>query len=517
MFEWTLMKRLIWIKAAVISGADSLYETVTGAIVSFVALHAKALKKLVVNIEPVQDLHGYDAPWPPGGGVNVMGFASDLDDTIDGVRLILAANTGLFSISGTHASASAQRLCSLKASLRKPVFEVGETYTLFTDNQSLPLYMQFVYKNSGGTDAPMGYMLFSTGKVSFTIPNNYTEFSSFQIYLKSDATTVDGSFHVWLEKGTVSSSTFSPYANECPISGWDGADVWHTGENILEDEFELGTLVINTGAPAESTTYKRSKNFVRICPNTKYYVKSASGIFIKYYDENHTVVTDTWDLNNSRNVEITTNSKAYYLKVVFPASMDESTFCINYPSTDQDYHAYVGDSRQISWQDEAGTVYGGKAEIIAGDLTRNDKALVLDPTWNWTLNSRAASPGGYYFSCMDPNQQTDVLQDAGQTLSKERCSEFKIGNPYTTKDACAWFFYQNGHSYARVGFPDSMGIDIVEKFKTWLSGLTNPVVIKYPLETPEPISIDPTPISTQVGTNTIWADAGDVEVTYYAK
>ena len=40
-------------------------------VVTFNTDMAVPLKKLKVSVEPVQDLHGYDHPWPAGGGINL--------------------------------------------------------------------------------------------------------------------------------------------------------------------------------------------------------------------------------------------------------------------------------------------------------------------------------------------------------------------------------------------------------------------------------------------------------------
>ena len=48
------------------------WETISGNPVSFTA-KAAPLKQLKVAFSPVQDLHGYDSPWPAGGGKNLFG------------------------------------------------------------------------------------------------------------------------------------------------------------------------------------------------------------------------------------------------------------------------------------------------------------------------------------------------------------------------------------------------------------------------------------------------------------
>ena len=46
-------------------------DTASGDVASFPDGSGVAMKKAEVSLEPIQDLHGYDKPWPAGGGVNI--------------------------------------------------------------------------------------------------------------------------------------------------------------------------------------------------------------------------------------------------------------------------------------------------------------------------------------------------------------------------------------------------------------------------------------------------------------
>ena len=68
MRQWTTLHKYIWLR--ILQGANAVYETVKGAIISFTTKRAAPLTELKVEFSPVQDLHGYDSPWPAGGGKN---------------------------------------------------------------------------------------------------------------------------------------------------------------------------------------------------------------------------------------------------------------------------------------------------------------------------------------------------------------------------------------------------------------------------------------------------------------
>ena len=54
------------------------------------------------------------------------------------------------------------------------------------------------------------------------------------MYIAGSATTLNATFHVWLVEGEVSNSSFSPYSNICPISGWTGATISHSGADMSD-------------------------------------------------------------------------------------------------------------------------------------------------------------------------------------------------------------------------------------------------------------------------------------------
>ena len=45
------------------------------------------INSLISNIKPVQDLHGYDSPWPAGGGVNKLSCPPSFTQTSNGITL----------------------------------------------------------------------------------------------------------------------------------------------------------------------------------------------------------------------------------------------------------------------------------------------------------------------------------------------------------------------------------------------------------------------------------------------
>lgn len=165
------------------------------------------LKEVIIDIKPVQDLNGYEYPWPAGGNKNLVDITSGS----------YAAGASLWSGSLTLAAG---------------------TYTLSA-----------VVQGSVPTIAILGI---GSGPLPYT-------------FVLDEATTITGIeaitaaniSDVQLEAGSAPTS-YVPYSNICPISGSEQVDLYH-GENISSGdrllinwqseagEVYLGHLNITTG------------------------------------------------------------------------------------------------------------------------------------------------------------------------------------------------------------------------------------------------------------------------------
>lgn len=119
------------------------------------------------------------------------------------------------------------------------------------------------------------------------------------------------------------------------------------GNNIWDEEWEIGGLDISTGQPNEDTNRIRSKNYIPISPNTTYYFLTANMQFVGFmYDENYTVLTwpnETTNYKIIQNASFTTSTEAKYFKFYCTASYGttyNNDIALNYPSTVTTYSPY---------------------------------------------------------------------------------------------------------------------------------------------------------------------------------
>lgn len=174
-------------------------ETVTGETVTFDdGAEGVSVKQIVADILPMQNLNGYTKPWPGGTGKNLWPFGDDLVTQTTQVPLDAPIPAGTYHLSGTI---------------------TGQ------------LAVRFWYDSSTNALAYCGdTVTFTNNVIGVTWWANNITASNIQLEAGSEATA------------------FEPYANVCPITGYD--DVTFTRSNGLlpPGDVETYTVTMPTSA-----------------------------------------------------------------------------------------------------------------------------------------------------------------------------------------------------------------------------------------------------------------------------
>ena len=356
--------------------SDSAYETITGAIVHFIAKRARAIKSLIANISYTQDLNGYSYPWPSGGGKNKF--------------------NGTF-LQGYWAYADGTWVNSPNwITTEKIPCKASTSYTVSADAK-VTRWQGFVWYDSNGdfistdnlnSNVNIGLTKTSPSNAAYLIFNIAGYPGSNDTIAPSDVT------YFQLEEGS-SSTAYAPYSNICPISGWTGANVYHSGAD----------------------------------------------------------------------------------------TSDATTYSITFPS-------------------EAGTVYGGTVDVTTGELTVN-WAMVDLGAKNW-YPSTAAGRTRFRTSITDIERISSP-----NVLASLLCSNYPTKTANQTYQGTTGVSLQQNSADIYIYDPQTESMTTAE-FKSAMSG----VQLCYKLATPQTYQLTPTEIATLLGDNTIWADTGDVSVTY---
>lgn len=149
------------------------------------------------------------------------------------------------------------------------------------------------------------------------------------------------------------------------------------------------------------------------------------------------------------------------------------------------------------------TIYGGQADIVTGEGEAQYGYIVFDGSNDENWGSYSAY-NGYYIGISD--MKSGTRQDGA-------CNQLTCSKSTAQGQTDAfWLGVGNARLYV-IGVYDSMG-NTLEAFRTYLSN--NPLVVVYPLATPETFTFAPITAETELGTNNFWADEGDSDVTYRA-
>lgn len=254
--------------------------------------------------------------------------------------------------------------------------------------------------------------------------------------------------------------------NVRPISGWTGAKLYRTGKNLFDQSqlLQAENWTLNSDGYYTGTRRTFHVAFINGLPilpkfkaNTQYTLSfigytdtDSSGAYFRivYTDDTFNFIyinnttPETKVLTSYADKTIKTIIGTYgtdpsaitYLKNM---QLEEGTSATNYES--------FGTTIPISWQSEAGTLYGGTLNVLTGILTKT---------------------------------MGQISSYAGETIAEPWISDRDVYTASTTP---------------------TTGAQVV-----------------YPLSTPQTYQLTPHEVSTILGLNNIWADTGDVDVTYRA-
>lgn len=451
--------------------ATQITNTASGAIASFPdGADNVPVKDLVVDIEPVQDLHGQANPYPAGGGKNLFGGEYN-------VKWVLPTPLSMHN---------------------------GDTLTVSTSvpasgNPRINIY-------TGEDGATRWY----NAGINDTVNNRKVKVMIFTEDVTITAFMVDVAecTNIQIESGSTATD-YAPYENICLISGWTGANVNRTGFNQWDEQWEVGALT-DGGQNKGDNNRIRSKNHTPVLSGTSYYFYNVpnKAVVIFYYDAEQTFITnETLSANGTFTTPLGCHFLRFYMSTTYGTTYNHDT-CINFSDIAKNgtYEPYQGNTYAIDWTDEAGTVYGGTLDVTTGVLTVDRKLVDLgDRNWSLLGNTGSRQAWVAYFSEIKPPANGSTPYDA---IS----SEFK-GVSYNASWLPGVFAPTASSSATGVAFCVESGkYADASEFKEAVTG----VQFCYAIAEPQTYQLTPHEVSTLLGLNNIWADCGDTTVDYRA-
>lgn len=283
----------------------------------------------------------------------------------------------------------------------------------------------------------------------------------------------------------------STYSLVCPISGYDEVEAWHAGCAVTDnstDFIELPYPIENGETYGFSTLYP-----------------SAGDSHVMFYDENKTYVdwwTTTSHYPNESQKTNTYNKTIKYIKL--------------HPTSDSYTKTHYVGVRNISKGEEYNfstytaqlpeTVYGGTVDLVSGEMVVDRAITTFDGSADegWSVGTNSTHYRGYTYALSDIKPHS-----LNEQPTSAICDKIKTGTWHNAFGGVLAL----GQTGKAIGFGlDSLGITNYTDLNVWLSN--NPITICYELATPQTYQLTSQEIQTLVGTNNVWSDAGDVEITY---
>ena len=493
--------------------ASAIINTASGAIASFSdGADSMPIKKLVVAVEPQQDLHGYDNPWPAGGGKNKLQVTATTR-TVNGVTFTVNDDNTVL-VNGTASGGNA-------------------AFALINDEQEqkfVDVDAEFVLSGcpSGGstTGYRLQWYLYETGKSAIDTGNGSAAFKpvttdgNLSIVVNNGTSCNNLVFKPMIRLATETDATFAPYSNICPISGWTGAEIEGRGKNW----FDVSKVTFSTANGSGNTdryTINQTANFgtaaftLKVKPNTNYHLRAGVSAARSIYR----VDKNAWNVVTGTELDATfqTGSTGSLVLSLRPPSESGVTNSATYTNimleegtVATSYEPYASKEISVTFPSSAGTVYGATLTVNpdrTGTLVVED-AIIDMGTLNWNY----VSPRFYsQFAGDAPNRPKPISNSETTTAI---CTCYKAASRVSIENRDFAFSVHEATSiYLTV--VDSRFND-AQSFKSGMSGqmLAYPLAetITYPLSESEISGI----LETLYGTNNIWADCGDSTVEYTA-
>ena len=242
-------------------------DPITASIVRFTSDNGGLpFKEVIVSISPIQDLHGYDNPWPAGGGKNKLDNILTTA-TRDNTTFTTQNDGSVIAVSTTPPTGTTY------ADLVSSSFSLPEgTYILSgcpADGGSNKYDMRIKLTTNGTSQTK-----YDDGSgVEFTIQSG-TVINYIRTVIRANYDASAGvTFYPMIRLASVTDDSYEPYSNICPITGRTGANIYVSPTTNQTD----ATVYNVDWTSAAGTVYGGTVDVVSGVLKAKPYIASYNG------------------------------------------------------------------------------------------------------------------------------------------------------------------------------------------------------------------------------------------------
>lgn len=173
-------------------------KTVSGSVISISDALAQPAVSIIADINAVQNLNGYDSPWPAGGGKNKFDPSEAQNNKwVNNTTGAIDDYNGYWVTGFIPVKAGDVVRCPAKSTVRNAWYNTDKSQATYVSYNG----------GGGGITAP------ADGFIVITVKDIAISFGSDFIVTLNDADL-----------------TYVPYANICPISGWSNINVYREAQ-----------------------------------------------------------------------------------------------------------------------------------------------------------------------------------------------------------------------------------------------------------------------------------------------
>lgn len=318
-----------------------------------------------------------------------------------------------------------------------------------------------------------------------------------------------------------------------PISGWDGVSVYHTNENLWDDDAYACGNILTLETNPESPFYGFYKGAMALwrnavvdshfckLPNTNRRITvtatfGATDSFtfrvLFYYDDGTTNYISNISLSGGQIATTSRTSSSGKNCIGYAIGTSAGTtnmrgrikdVFVQYADDTSEYVAPNSSLIPITWQSSAGTVYGGQLDVMSGVLTAEWYAEDLSQK-SWTSRYTGTTQKTLSTSLTYAYPRSKGSQIIAENYILASVSGVtSLSNP-DTKDIGIYWYNNSGNSTPTTLYA-------VTDVNTTPSGL-----VVYSLATPITYQLTPQQIQTLKGINNIWSNGnGQTDIKFW--
>lgn len=288
-------------------------------------------------------------------------------------------------------------------------------------------------------------------------------------------------------------------SNVRAISGFSSVHINTTKNNLFnKDTATDGSYVRTTGVVSSSSTFCLT-DWIGVNASSTFYYSGCNNQFGSapatcFYDSDHNYLSGVRLTSVSGTISIP--SGASYMRMSI-AVLDKETAIVS-ANPISDYEQF-GTTYTISFGD-AGTVYAGTLDVLSGKLTVTHNFVDMG-TLTWTRNSSYP---------IFQASLSDSVRGIKEELPDICCSIYSVAlsgenSVIVSNNSDKTITLRAGASVFIVKDEDYTD---ASSFSSFMSGKQ----LVYELKTPQTYQLTPAQVTTLLGQNNVWCDAGDIDV-----